>query len=271
MTMSRIALALGFGVLAIGCSVDTSKPGQITFKSQTRYVNSPDTVVEAKADWTGQPITINNDSLSVLVNGGTEIIGDPSVTKVKVTARIVAYGDAEDKASADKTIADAIKTVVIEEGPNGITVKCGHGGSYGSSDAGKSGCESMTVRVPAGSATQPVNITAKAGNGDIKVSGITGGAGAQTTGGDATVSVTPTKGVTIQAIGDAATVAVPANFAADKITLQVASGSKGKVITTDFPDVTSGQGRGNAGEGAKEIIVSAQGPFDDDNATLKKQ
>jgi hypothetical protein len=273
MSLSRIAFGtfavIGVGVL--GCSIDSSKPGQITFKTQTRYVNAPDTSVEATKDWTGEEISIVNDSLSVLVNGGTEVVGDASVKRVKVTARVVAYADAEDRASADKSIADAIKTVVIDESGGKISVKCGHGGSYGSSDAGKSGCEYLTVRVPAGDATKPVKVTIGAGNGDLKVSGIVGSVSASTKNGDTTVSVTPAKGSTISATGDAATVSLPASFAADMITLSVASGSKGKVVTTDFPDVTSGKGRGNAGEGAASITVSAQGPFDDDNATLKKQ
>ena len=137
--------------------------------------------------------------------------------------------------------------------------------------SGKSGCEAITVRVPLGDATKPIKVSASAGNGDLKITGITGSATGSTKNGDTTLSLTPSKGSTVSASGDAATVALPASFAADMITLSVASGSKGKVVTTDFADVQSGKGRGNAGEGAASITVTANGPFDDDNATLKKQ
>jgi hypothetical protein len=270
MNLSRIAFGTFavVGVSVLGCSVDTSKPGQITFKSQTRYVQAPDVTATATKDWTTEDIEVRNDSLSVLVNGGTIVQGDPSVKKITVTARMVAYADAEDKASADKTLADAVKTLQIDESGGKFVVRCGHGGSYGTSDAGKSGCELMTVRVPAGSATTPVKLTVKSGNGDVKITGITGAVQAEAGSSHADVSVTPTKGAVIVVTGDRATLALPANFAADMVTV---AAEHGKVITTDFPTLQSGKGFGNAGEGASSITVTAKGLLDDDNATIKKQ
>ena len=264
MNLSRIALVLGVGFVVVGCTA------QVTIKPKTRYVNAPDTVLDAKADWTGQSIIVEIDGVGFAEGStaGLQVYGDPSLKRVKATARVVARADDGARTDADLSIGDAVKTFTMTEDATSIRIKCGHGGAHGSSSAGDSGCEGVTVNVPGGSSTAPVVVQATVGNGDLVVKGITGSVTAKNNGaGDVDVTVTPIKGSTVDASsGFDVIVRLPATFAADSITL-----SGKKLDTADFPDVTSGKGRGNAGEGAKSITVASSSGLDSTVVALKKQ
>jgi hypothetical protein len=112
--------------------------------------------------------------------------------------------------------------------------------------------------VPSGSVQQPLKLTAGCGNGDIRVSGIVGGALIEGNGtGDITASITPTQGVTVQVTqkeaGDVA-LSLPGDFATDSLVLQADAAS----ISIDpgfSPAVENNKGRGTAGTGAKAINV----------------
>lgn len=266
-TVALSALSvLGFAALVSGCTV--------TVKTQTHYVNNPDTTVTGATDWNGEAISINNDSPDAVFNGGMRIVGDSSATKISVKARVIAWADDTDKASADKSIADVIKTVKVELSGTTWNVACGHGSAYGSSSSGKSGCEYLEVHVPTGSATKPHKITASNSNGDINVSGIYGGATVTSKGpGDVVADITPTAGASIvlkSEKADNVTLTLPSDFKAKTVTLTPAG--KG-TVSNDFSDVQSGSGRNAQDADAAEAITVQSLEFAgaDGNVALKKR
>jgi hypothetical protein len=253
-SMKSLLLPFVLGTTLIaGCSVAVSA------KTQTRYTSD----IPSKSstmDWAGQPIAIDDAALDVLVNGGLNVTGDPTATKITVTGRAVAYADSTDEASANLTIADVLATIVITEAADSIHIACGHGQAHGTSSVGHSGCELLNITVPGGSTAKPAAITAKAGSGDVTVTGITGSVTANSNGsGDVSATVTPTKGSVISLSGSFGVKAtLPADFAADSITLT--SDTPADLDTTAFPDVMSGKGRGTAGTGASSITLTSTGP-----------
>ena len=102
-------------------------------------------------------------------NGGVTVISDPTYTTMTANARMLAMANTDDKASADQSIADAKATFGFTRPAAGeIDINCGHGQSHGSSDSGSSGCELVEIHVPAGSATQKLNLTkVLSGNGTM--------------------------------------------------------------------------------------------------------
>jgi hypothetical protein len=273
----RLAGLIAFSsvtLLALGCSVSTTD-NSITFKTQTRFLNDPDVTKESTKAWDGEAITIVQDGAAIIQNGGLQIVGSPTATKVSVTARVIALADKEDKANADKSIADVVASVKIVEEAGRITVQCKNGGTYGTSSAGKSGCELLTVTVPSGSEQKPHNLTAGCGNGTINVSGIVGAALIEGNGtGDIVASITPTKGVTVQVTqkqaGDV-TLSLPANFATDSLVIRADAAS----ISIDpgfTPAVENNKGRGTAGTGAAAInVTSTEFAGSTGKVTLAKQ
>ena len=260
------------GVLALtaACSVSTT-PNSITFKTQTKYTYPDETRTDTAA-WTGQAIKVENDGVNPSVNGDLKVVSDGTNT-VSATGGIVAYADDNDKASADQTAAEAIQSFTLTNDGSTITIHCGHGGSHGSSDAGKSGCLNLTVHLPTGSTAQPLNVTVNSGNGPVDISGpIAGSLNVNSTGtGDVNAAVSPTVGTNNQIVGgDAVTVALPADFAADLVQLDSAADPKA-IDSSAFPDVVNGQGRGQAGTGAASIKVGSTGILDSDIAKIVKQ
>ena len=262
-TLGLITLAL---VGVAGCSVSTA-PGSITFKSQTRFT-SPDITKTSAKDWSGEAIEINDDGTSVSVNGGLRVIGDPTAKRITITARVIAYADADDEANAKLSIAEAQQTLTITEEAQKITVRCGHGQTHGSSKPDKSGCELLTVTIPSGDATTPLNLTVGCGNGDITLSRVTGQILVEENGtGSINASVNPAKGKPIQITGkqgNDVTVALPADFAADQVVLSAEPASK---ISNAFSDVQSGSGRGTQGTGASKITITST-PFAGSSGTV---
>ncbi|MEO8878533.1 MAG: hypothetical protein ABI461_23290 [Polyangiaceae bacterium] len=273
---SSIAWVFGSGIVSLivlgGCSVTTA-PGSLTLKSKTAYHGSPDPTVTAAAAWAGQVIKITNDGVNPAVNGGVMVVGDASVTTISATAHVTAYADADDEASANQSIQDAIATFTITQDDSTTTITCNHGNSHGSSDAAQSGCELLTIHVPLGSIAQPIGLVLGSGNGDVSVTGpLVGSAQINTKGsGDTNVALTPTVGANITVNGgDAVTLALPSDFAANSITLMSAD-TPPAIDTSAFPDVVSGQGRGASGTGASAITVTSSGILDSDVVKLVSQ
>lgn len=253
-------LVLGAASSACTLSTVTNPDGSIsiTGKSKTRFV-SADKPVREQA-YTGQAIEVINDGVNPGSGAGIVINGSPGATKVVATASIVSWADGSEAENAKSAQRDVIASFTIADVGGKIVVRCGHAKQdYGTATLGSSGCEGLTVTVPAGDAAKPVSVLARNGNSDIQVSGITGNLTAEAQGaGDVEASITPTKGslISIAAEFDA-TLRLPANFAADKITLQAADPKD--VDATAFPGVKSGEGFGAAGEGAASISVRSVG------------
>ncbi|MBX3189351.1 MAG: hypothetical protein KF819_20170 [Labilithrix sp.] len=215
----------------------------------------------SEEDWKGEKIAIELDGAGKGSAGALEIVIDAQTTRVYAVARFVAVADAEDKPSADRSIDEAKKTYQITTSGDTIRVVCRHGQAAGSSAAEDSGCETLSVFVPAGDAARPVALSARATQGTILVAA--GGATlrelelrAERGGIDATVATAA--GAKISAIAETGDVVarVPPDFAADVVTLS----APGKIDASAFPDVESGRGRGPQGLGARAIeLVSRDG------------
>jgi hypothetical protein len=257
--MSRVSTivvsAVVLSVCMIGCKASVS------VETKTRYVDAPETTLTADADWNGEDIEINDDGVGISVNGGLTIIADASTTKITATSRIIAMAYAEDKALADQSILEAKGTFKISTSGNKTTIECHHGGGHGSSDSGSSGCELMTVHIPLGASAKAVNLVGKVGNGDLKLTATgayLGTVNLTNTAGDVDATVDANLGSDITAVavqsGDV-TLHVPAEFAADSITLNADAAS---IDSSAFPDVKSGSGRGQAGTGAKQITLTSR-------------
>lgn len=260
----RIASALaGLLVLtASACTLSTvtNPDGSVTVtgKSKTRFVSADKPVRELA--YTGQAIEVLNDGVNPGTGVGVVVTGSPGATKVVATASIVSWADGSEVENAKSAQRDVLETFTVTEVGGKIVVRCGHAKrDYGTANVGSSGCEGLTVLVPAGDAANPVSVVAKNGNSDLQVSGLTGSLTAEAQGaGDVEASVSPTKGSVIAIAAEFdATLKLPASFAADKIVLQADDAKD--IDTSAFPGVKSGEGFGAAGEGASSISVRSVG------------
>lgn len=254
---------------ASGCTLSTTTNPDgsisITGKTKTRFVSDQKPVREIA--FTNQTIEILNDGVNPGSGSGIVVIGSPGATKVTATSTIVAWADGAEAENAKTAQKEVIDSFTISEAGGKITVRCGHATKdYGTASVSGTGCEGLTVTVPAGTADAPVSVVAKNGNSDIEVSGITGSLTADAQGaGDITASVTPAKGsnITLSADFDV-TLKLPASFSADKV---VVEGSE--VDTKAFEGLKSGAGFGTAGTGAASISVRSTGGVG--KATITKQ
>ncbi len=212
---------------------------------------------------------------------------DPAATKITTEATFSASADDDKRADADASIKDALGTWVIEESPNLITVRCGHGSSHGTSSQAASGCKILRVTIPAGSATKPHDLTVGGGNGDIRVGLAEQGSPSglafvknllvDNNGlGDVSVRATPVAGATITITGDdAVAVALPSTFSAQKVTFTVDEDDAAKVaariVTSGFAGMVSGSSYPTAGataDAAASLNVTSTGPFSSDTITI---
>jgi hypothetical protein len=251
--MKVLTMAVVAATLFSGCV--------ITAKTKTRYTSDTNPTVQAADAWNGEPIVIQADGVSISVNGGLKVVGDPSATKISATARVLAMSDNAEEANAKKSIADVIATLKVERVDGKFRVSCGHAAAdYGTSSRGDAGCELLTVTVPVGSATKPLDITAGSGNGDLSVTGslIVKNALIQADGGDVTADLVPVQGAEIRVKSlkaDDATLIVPANTQADVVTIVGDQTKSSSGFSTVTPNVDGSIG--TQGAGAKLLNVES--------------
>lgn len=260
--MSRVS-SLVFGTVAVG--IVASVMGcqvQASVKTETRYVEQ-NVVREDTADWDGGPISIRIEGVGIALNGGVTVTADPNATKVKATARMLAMALPEEKENADLSIAEAKNTFTLTNSGGEISVLCDHGGSHGSSSAGKSGCEFVEVVVPAGSADKKLVLEARSGNGTLTLhlsAATLGNLGANTSSGDINADLPATQGASISLVSkksDDIAVKLPADFAADEVILQA---DADKIELGPFTDIKEGAGaggRGQAGTGLASLKLTS--------------
>lgn len=266
--MSRVCSTVLFGsVIAAIVAVNAGCTVQASVKTKTRFEEPGVAATNTSTDeWNGEPIKIQAEGVGVAVNGGLTVRVDANAKTISATAKMVALAEAEDKTSADQSIVDAKATFKISKDGSGWLVACGHGGSHGTSNAGESGCNDVTVTIPAGSANQKLELTALSGNGSVNIdltSAFLSNVGVNGKG-DITIrlpdSADATQGAGVSVVADQADdidARVGSNFSADEIILQADAES----ITNGFSDVTltDGKGsRGNAGEGYKSIKLTSK-------------
>jgi hypothetical protein len=252
--------------------------------TQTQYEDATQPAKSSVGDWAGQPISIINDGINPLSgNGGVEVTTSATATKITVSAVFAAYADSDKKADADATIKDAIGTLVIEESANAINVKCGHGSAHGTSNVAGSGCKIIRVTIPAGSASQPLDLTVGAGNGDIFV-GQSGGTPTvkklqvDNNGlGEVRVTTSTVPGATLSITGErSVTVGLPSDFSAATVAITVDETDPTKAFArlhTNFTGLVSGSpypAAGATSTAVASLTVASNGPFDDDIITINK-
>ena len=274
-SLALFASALLVAAAASGCRIEAH--------TQTQFEDSSQPAKTSVMDWTGQPIKITNGGVNPLSgNGGVEVIMAANTTKITVTAVFAAHADDDKKADSDATIKDALATLVIDES-NGFNISCGHGNAHGSSSVAGSGCKLLRVTIPAGSATQPLDLTVGGGNGDIKVgqSGDTpvvknllvdnNGVG------DVLVKTDTVPDATLDIRGEnALTVSLPTDFSTKAVTFNVNESDPMKAFArlhTAFDGMISGSPYPLAGATATAIAslsVKSGGLLDDDTITISK-
>ena len=236
---------------------------RVTVETKNRFVE--ENVQAEKVDWTGvEQIDINIDGVGVAVNGGVDVEAVQGGKTVEASARMLAMAFANDKSLADQSIIEAKATFKITKAGSTISVRCGHGQTHGSSNAGESGCEKVVVRIPAGSATEKLKINVLSGNGSVnlKLSGATIenlGVNAQ---GDTDAILPGSVGGNVSIVAEKADDIVahlPSDFSADEIVLQ-ADANK---VVNDFSDAKVGAGaggRGTRGAGLASLKLTSK-PF----------
>jgi hypothetical protein len=165
MRSSSLALFGAVGVLLVtvsGCRIEAH--------TQTQFEDGTQPAKTSTKDWNGEAITINNGGVNpVTGSSGVEVNFSSTATKITAQATFAAHADDDKEADAKAAIKDAIATFAIEETATGFNIKCGHGSSHGSASVSGSGCKKITVTLPAGSATKPLDLTVGGGNGDLNL------------------------------------------------------------------------------------------------------
>src|SRR5579883_2922821 len=114
------------------------------------------------ATWSGQPIEIDNTTY----NGDVTVTGVDGLTNVQVTVTPVAFtkqGDATAAADATATLADVTASLKLDESGGRFTLRCAAPTTpHGNADLGVSGCKTIDVKVPTGTAAQGVVLQVKA-------------------------------------------------------------------------------------------------------------
>ena len=247
--MSRVSsLVLGavvVGIFATGCQAS------LTVKTKNRFVPAADVTKADTADWAGQAIEINIAGVGIALNGGVTVISDPSATKVSATSRMLAMALAEEQDNAELSINEAESTFTVSSTADTVSVNCGHGGTHGSSDAGSSGCELVTITVPAGDATHPLKLTqVLSGNGTIKLqlsNAYLTNLGTNASGGDTIADLPDTVGGSISLVAeksDNISATFATGFSADDVILQA---DADKIDLGPFSDLKNGAGAGGVG------------------------
>jgi hypothetical protein len=257
--VSSLVLGSFIAILATtaGCKVSVD--------TKTRYTEA-NYIVKDTAVWAGEPIFINIDGSGVEVNGGVNVTSDPSITQIQANARLLAMAFSDHKSDADLSIADIKTGFTITHGSDGIHVNCPHGGTHGDSNSGDSGCELTDIRVPIGSATQPLSITILSGNGaqGLNLSNATVkliAANANGAGCDFKATLPATAGADISLVSNQAgdiAASLPTAFAADSVDLEADPGAASVGPFSDITKFDGSTGRGTAGTGLHSLKLTSK-------------
>ena len=262
---------------ASGCRIEAH--------TQTQFEDNTQPAKTSTKDWAGEKITVKNDGVNpVTGSSGVEVTFSATATKITAQAVFAAHADDDKEADAKAAIKDAVGTFVIEETAGGFTIKCGHGNSHGSANVAGSGCKKLSVTLPAGSATQALDLTVGGGNGDMNV-GSSGEAPYVSSllldnngTGDVSVRARPIKGAVLVVTGEfAVAVGLPADFSASQILFTTNDSdpvkANARVHADAFPGMASGSPYPVAGpttDAAKSLNVQSKGLLADDTVTITK-
>ena len=225
----------------------------------------------ASRDWKGEAITITNAGIEPESEpGAIEVIVSPEATRISVTAVFAAHSDDDKYPNAQQSMDDAMKTFVIEETATSFDIECGHGETHGTARAEGSGCRTLRVTIPAGSAVQPHALAVTTGSGAVRIgmgeapfvkSLVVDDRGPSAV----EVRARPVKDAMLAVTGQSTVaMALPGDFSARRVLIDVAE-TEGTtretgVVTTDFPGMASGAPyppAGPAPEAATELKLGS--------------
>lgn len=262
------ALVVVAGASVSGCAI---KP-----KAQFVFEDVRVPPKTASRDWKGEAITVENAGIEPENElGGVEIIVAPEATRVSVTAVFAAHSDDDKYPNAQQSMDDAMKTFVIEETATSFDIKCGHGETHGTARAVGSGCRTLRVTIPAGSATQPHALAVTTGSGAVRI-GIGEAPFAKSIVVDdrgpsaVEVRARPVKDAMLAVTGrSTVSMTLPADFSAKKVLFDVAEAEgtprEAGIVTTDFPGMASGAPyplAGPAAEAVTELKLGSTGALE---------
>jgi hypothetical protein len=229
-----------------------------------RHVSDWEGTKSASESWTGEPIQVYSES------GNVRIVAEPGRSKIELSARF--YAGASSDADAEAAFRDIESQLEIELTDAGFQIVCPSAAErHGSAVRSTTGCDLLTVRIPAGAESQAHQLSASTSFGGIIASGIIGSVKLQAPFG-LRAEVTPVQGseITLAAeqlvLGNCPSVLLlPPDFASDQISLVVEG--LGDIHAPAFPDLAvpmpDGQktpksvalSRGTSGSGASLIDV----------------
>jgi hypothetical protein len=229
-----------------------------------RHVSDWEGTRSASEPWAGEPIRVHSES------GNVRILAEPGRTKIELSARF--YAGASSDADAEAAFRDIESQLDIELTDAGFQIVCLSAAErHGSAVRSTTGCDLLTVRIPAGAESHAHQLSASASFGGIIASGVVGSVNLHAPFG-LRAEVTPLQGSEIilaakqLALGNCPSILLlPSDFAADKISLVVEG--RGDIHAPAFPDLAvpmpDGQdtpksaalSRGTPGSGASRIDV----------------
>jgi len=265
-------------VTASGCRIEAH--------TQTQFEDSSQPAKTSVKDWNGEAINIVNDSINPLSGtGGVEVKISTTATKITAEAVFAAYADDDKRSDADSAIADAVQTLTINESGNGFDIQCHHGNAHGSAGVAGSGCKILRVTLPAGSDTQPLDLTVGAGNGSVRV-GLAEAGDIPTVKNllvdnkgldDTNVRIRTVQGAVVVVTGERSVqVALPSDFSAGKVLFTVDETDPATIaarISSDFAGMVSGSSyptTAASATAASSLNVTSNGPFADDVLHIAK-
>lgn len=190
MARAPLVLALLLSLVGLaGCS--WTNEGGVT----GRYESREEFLREASTPWNGEPISVYNE------HGSVQVVGVPGRTTIAVRSRFVAGADSQE--DADAAFADSAEQVVLERNVDTWSVSCpGAAAWHGSVDPESTGCSSLRVEVPAGTADVPLKLSVRAVFGGVHVSGASVASLTVTAPFGIVADVTPVQGAVIDLHGE---------------------------------------------------------------------
>ncbi len=237
----------------VACTVSSPQPSSLP--AQVEVTDAQTVTITSVAAWAGEPITIHDESVDWQPGaGGVRVVIDGAATHVVAVATFTARADVGHEDDGRESLADAKGAFAV----NDFAVTCGHGQTHGTSLSASSGCKTLTVTVPPGSADMPLDVEVTDVNGGVSIVGVPvakrlvvteGGTGVLD------VKVDPQKASTIELrAGFDVTLGLPSTFAADSVTIH---GDSSKLDTSAFPGLQDGSSYGKTGVGAAQLTIAS--------------
>jgi len=257
---ARVALALvALASLNTGC-MWSSESGDITGRMVSEWERAKQ---NDEGSWQGEPIAVHNDM------GGVHVVGVEGQTHIAIKARFLAGANSQEE--AQPAFEDVAESMQIELVGGVWQVRCTHASQpHGEVVPSTTGCETMTVYVPAGAVDQPLDLSVFTDFGGASAEKVVVSRLSVRAPFGVMAEAEPVAGADIEVYnedlvsGDCpAELYLPPQWTADEYLLEIqhadlerSDGERLHIDTSAFPDLTFPAGsRGASGSGAKRIHV----------------